>query len=154
MKNALLFLSLIVLALSLPAVATSAPDFNGAWVLNEANGAAAKLQSQLSIEQEGNKILIKSSLSPIQREYVVDGTERQRTDASGALIIYTAKWDGEALVIDENLEGKTPFGGTKIIMHQVWSMDSNRQTLTVSSSSISSRGTDNSRQTYSKAVSP
>jgi hypothetical protein len=151
MKNTL-FVSLIVLALSLPIAAFGIQDFSGTWALNQENDQAANLQSRLSITQQENMFRIKSSLTPVQREYIVDGTERQRASAIGASI-YTAKWDGEALVIDETLDAKTPFGGTKVTTHEVWSISSDRQTLTVTRSSINPNRNVTARQVYAKVAS-
>lgn len=150
MKNALLT-PLIVLTLSITAVASSVSDFNGAWVLNLENGQAAKTPVRLSITQQENKLIIINSRSPIKREYVVDGTERQMPNNLGASIIYIAKWEGEALVIDETFGGGTPFGGAKVTTHQEWSIDANRQILTISNSSNDpKKGTT---QLYSKDLS-
>jgi hypothetical protein len=172
MKNALLT-SLLVLALSMMAVASSISDFSGAWILILDNGITARTQTRLSITQQENKLIIKNNIkngrSPFQREYIVDGTKRQmpkelirEINKAGngstvcASILYIAKLQGETLVVDEISTHMVslPGGSITVPSHQVWSIDANRQTLTISNSTNNplNGGELKMTQVYSKEI--
>jgi hypothetical protein len=159
MKNAS-YILWILLGLSLSAVGATRSDLGGTWVLDHGNtavngapleGQRSNLHSTISIAYDENRFVIKSSFSPIQREYVVDGTERV-SDSIGS--IYTAKWEGPSIVIDEQFNTNTPFGAVSITSHEVWSLSEDGKSLTRSLSSQNSQGNLIATEVYNRTDAP
>jgi hypothetical protein len=155
MKNAS-YILWILLGLSIVAVGATRSDLGGTWVLDHGNtavngapivGQRSNLHPTISITYDENRLAIKSSFSPIQREYVVDGTERV-SDIIGS--IYTAKWDGPSIVIDEKINANTPFGAASMTSHEVWSLSEDGTSVTRSLSSRTSQGNSITTEVYNR----
>jgi hypothetical protein len=159
MKNAS-YVLWILLGLSPLSFAAAGPDFSGTWALDHENvvfngvalsGQSSNVHSTMMISYDGNRLLAKNSR---KREYIIDGTERNMSNSVSS--VYTAKWEGATLVIDEKINVSTPFGPVNRISHQVWSLSDDGKILTISTSSHDSKGEQKvtTTQVYNKADAP
>jgi hypothetical protein len=146
MKNACYVSFLLVLAFAFSQLASALPEPNlsGTWVINQINGqAVADGSHPVSIAQKGNEFVVEyDRRSPMMKqEYVTDGTERKLTQiGTPTLTYYTAKWEGETLIIDKTLEDTRPWPGPMrlqdidsrhaISSREVWSISLDGKTLT------------------------
>ena len=51
------------------------------------------------------------------------------------VISYSAKWDGEVLILKKGFGGTTPFGPATTAARQVWALSADKQILTIATSS-------------------
>jgi hypothetical protein len=139
MRNAC-YVVLLFLAFGQVASASPEPNFNGTWVLDQINGKPVPSEViRFSITLKGNEFVIEFPGSPNKQEYVLDGTERiLPTIGTPIVTYYTAKWDGESLIIDKKSEDTRPWPGpfssfdrSKLAMHthQVWSISDDGKNL-------------------------
>jgi hypothetical protein len=141
MKNAC-YMALLFLAFCQAASALPEPNFNGTWVLDQVNGKPVPSEViRFSLTLKGNEFVIESPRSLNKQEFVLDGTERI-LPAIGTPIVtyYTAKWDGESLIIDTKGEDPRPWPNSSpgfdrnmlaMYAHQVWSISADGKNLFV-----------------------
>ncbi len=134
---------LIALTFSQVASALPEPNFSGTWVINQINGQPVSSPSPVSITQKGNEFVVEyDRRSPMMKhEYVTDGTERKLPQiGTPTLIYYTAKWDGESLIIEKTNVDTRPWPGPMGLQgidprpamsyREVWSISADGKTLT------------------------
>ncbi len=136
-------------------------DFTGNWKLDQEialdNGKQFVIQGlntdfAVLITHTGNRFQVERqcvTCGKSVREYITDGTLRNMPDNIGDATC-SAKWDGDALVINQNFEGATPFGALISATKQVWSLSADKQILTVLSSSQRPTGTVTVTQIYKR----
>lgn len=135
MKTILTIL-IVMLAMSMFAVAADKPNFSGEWTLDatksefgpmpppsamtrkvEHNDPSLEYTQETSGGQNGDQ--------SIKMKYSTDGTETTN-DMMGNPLKTTAKWDGSALVIT----GKADFGGNEITLTDKWTLSDDGKVLT------------------------
>ena len=148
------------------ASAAALPDFSGIWILvqgevgrpvitNEVRSVVQGPNTQIGmmIKQNKNTLRVENRNGqrvPAQiREYVVDGTERNLAGSQTSR--YSAKWDGEKIVIDQNIKASTPFGPADMTTQEVWALSADGKVLTVSRSSQNAPAEMKSTEIYNKA---
>jgi hypothetical protein len=140
MKNAC-YLALLFLTLGQVSSASPEPNFNGTWVLDQVNGEPMPTGViRFSLTQQGGEFAIEFSGSPNMQEYIIDGTERKLPSIDTPIVTYyTAKWDGESLIIDKKSEDPMPWPGPSssfdrsrlaYYMREVWSISADGKNLT------------------------
>jgi len=140
---------------------TADSDFTGNWKLDQEialdNGKQFVIDGlntdfALLITHTGNRFQVEKqcvACGKSVREYITDGILHNMPDHIGD-VTYGAKWDGDALVINQNFEGTTPFGVMVSATKQVWSLSADKQILTVLSSSQRPTGTVTVTQIYKR----
>jgi hypothetical protein len=127
---------LLTLAFSQVASALPDPNFSGTWVLDQINGQAAIVGSRVSIIQKGNEFAIENGSPITKQEYVADGTERKLPKiGSPTSTYYTAKWEGNLLIIEKKTDITGPPDGRTwaVKEREVWSISTDGKSLTHSS---------------------
>lgn len=140
------------------------PDFSGNWTLLREdgifNGTAAQIEGEkadngMVITHTGNRLVVESQcvqcLNQNQiREYIIDGKGRNMPGKQNGVISYSAKWNGQALIIEKGFGGTTPFGQTTVHMRQVWALSADKQVLTIATSAMGSNAEFTSTQVYKR----
>jgi hypothetical protein len=138
------------------------PDFSGNWGMLRENGIihgksvgreTPIADSGILIAHTGNRLVVESQCvkcgNPI-REYIIDGKERNMPNKQNLVTPYNAKWDGQALIINQGFDGPTPFGPATITSRQVWALSADKQVLTISTSISSPNGEISLMEIYKK----
>lgn len=128
------------------------PDFSGDWEMLSENGILHGKSVQLEATDKDygifithieNRLVVESRCAtcgnPI-REYIIDGRERNVPNKQNLKALYSARWAGQSLIINQGIGGSTPFGTGSFITRQVWALSADKQTLTISTSASSSDG--------------
>jgi hypothetical protein len=140
------------------------PDFSGNWTLLREdgifNGTAAQIEGEnaddgMVITHTGNRLVVESQcvqcINQNQiREYIIDGKGRNMPGEQNGVISYSAKWDGQALIMEKGFGGTTPFGQTTINTRQVWALSADKQVLTIATSSMGSKSEFTSTRVYKR----
>lgn len=132
----ILTIVIVMLAMSMFAVAADKPNFSGDWTLDatksefgpmpppsamtrkvEHNDPSLSYTQETSGGQNGDQT--------VKMKYSTDGTETTN-DMMGNPLKTTAKWDGSALVIT----GKADFGGNEITLTDKWTLSDDGKVLT------------------------
>lgn len=109
-------------------------NFSGVWHLNSQksrHSGQAPEDMQAKIQQNGSDVTIIIRVRDHGRdetnsERLRVGTDDNKNDMHGALMVSKAAWDGESLVVDSI----ATFGTDKLRMHDRWSLSADKQTLT------------------------
>ena len=116
--------------------AQARPNFSGAWTLNASKsdfGAMPKPANRtdkithvgVAITDSFTQSSPKGDVTAIMK-YLTDGKETV-SDLHGNQVRYTAKWEGDELVI----EGKTQLNGAGVTLTDRWSLSPDKKTLTI-----------------------
>jgi len=126
-------LSLLLLA-ALPALAK--PNFTGDWKLNTSKSTFGNFPPPDSmtykVKHDEPKLTNDSKMSgqfefEQHLTFTTDGKESTNEGFQGSTSKSTAKWDGDALLIDT----KAQFGDNEININQKWTLSADGKTLTV-----------------------
>jgi hypothetical protein len=144
MKFAGFLPALAALGVAAVAIAQSAPDFNGTWVLNTAKGAnmgmMAAVQETVVIRQTTDTLTAESAATfqgnTTKRTVTYDlkGGPVQNEGAMGGRAETVAKWDDGKLVVSWTSEGA--IAGSKVVRSETRSLAADGKTMTV----VSQRG--------------
>lgn len=140
------------------------PDFSGNWTLLREdgifNGTAVQMEGEkadggMVIAHSENRLMVESRcvqcLNPNEiREYIIDGKGRNMPGEQNGVISYSARWSGQALIIEKGYGGTTPFGQTTIRMRQVWALSADKQVLTIVTSAMSPNAEFTSTRVYKR----
>jgi hypothetical protein len=136
MKNSC-YLLLLGLAFSEVASASSEANLTGTWVATQLDRNAVKHDIRVLITQKGNDFLFERDLWQDKLEYIADGTKRQLHQIGTRFVTYyTAKWEGESLIIDKKIDASPPpntpswFITPSRYIHEVWSISADGMSLT------------------------
>jgi hypothetical protein len=128
------------------------PDFSGGWALEQENGFAygkpfmnqsPEADDGILITHTQDSLLMESdcvACGTQAKEYILDGRTRNLPNDKGALISYSAKMDGDLIVIDQGFGGPTPFGSAVVVTRISLSLSQDNEVLTIYSSSKDLRG--------------
>jgi len=143
-------------------VLAAEPDFSGTWAMLHENGIlhgksvaieAPNADYGMIITHTGDRLVVESQCvkcgNPV-REYIIDGKERNMPNKENLVTPYSAKWDGQALIIKKGVSGATPFGPVTLTERQVWALSDDKQVLTIASSSTSASGEMTTMQVYKR----
>jgi hypothetical protein len=139
------FLSLGLAVLALASRADAKPNFGGEWKLNvsksEYGPMPAPNKRTDKITHEDPKLKITTSQSgqngdfTFDLNYSTDGKETSN-DIRGNAAKSTAKWDGDALLI----ETKANFQGNDVTLKDKWMLSDDGKTLTINRHIVASQG--------------
>jgi hypothetical protein len=146
------------------AIAADIPNFSGIWVLDQEQsvmyGNALKIKnSDLSrrflITHAGNRLIVENQCGQAHcgdtvRRYVTDGKQHNMPNDKDAVIIYTANWKENVIVIDESIAIKGPFGSAVSNSIHSWSLSKDKHLLTISRSGRDSKGSIQIIQTFKR----
>jgi hypothetical protein len=137
---------LAVLGLAAVAIAQSAPNFTGTWVLNNTKGKnlgmVAAVQETIVITQTADKLTadvaatFQGNTTRRQVNYDLTGKPVQNEGAMGDKAETVAKWDGGKLVVTWTSEGAV--AGSKVTKTETRSLSADGKTMTV----VNQRGTN------------
>jgi hypothetical protein len=137
---------LAAFVLATTAMAQSAPDFSGNWVLNNTKGKnlgmVAAVQEAVAVTQTADQLTLdiaatfQGNTSKRQVNYDLKGTPVQNEGAMGDTAETVAKWDGGKLVVTWTAEGA--IAGTKTVKTETRSLSADGKTMTV----VSQRGSN------------
>jgi len=128
------------------------PDFSGDWALEQVNGFAygkpfinqsPEADDGIFITHTRDSLLMESDCVACgnqAKEYILDGRTRDLPNDKDALISYSAKTDGDLIVIDQGFGGPTPFGSAVVVTRISLSLSHDKEVLTIHSSSKDPRG--------------
>ncbi len=138
------------------------PDFSGNWRLvreiaieNDKQYITTNPDGDLAvlITHTGDSFQVENqcahNCARSVRAYITDGTLREVPN-NVAKVTYTAKCDGDTVIISQKTEAVTPFGPAMTLIKQVWSLSADRQILMVSSCSQRTTGTVAVMQVYER----
>ncbi len=138
------------------------PDYSGDWALEQVNGIAhgkpfliksPEADSGIVITHTGDSLMISSDCvdcGNIIKEYILDSKTREMPNEKGALISYSAKRDGDTIVIRQGFGGPSPFGSVIILTEKSFSISPDGEMLTVFSSNKDPEGEVTMTQIYRK----
>lgn len=145
-KHARFLPALAAFALAAAAIAQSAPDFSGNWVLNNTKGKnlgmVAAVQEKVVATQTADKLTLdiaatfNGNTTNRQVTYDLAGKPVQNEGAMGDKAETVAKWDGGKLVVTWTAEGAV--AGTKSVKTESRSLSADGKTMTV----VSQRGSN------------
>lgn len=138
--------ALAAFALAAAAIAQSAPNFSGTWVLNNTKGKnlgmVAAVQETIVATQAADKLTLdiaatfNGNTTKRQVSYDLKGAPVQNEGAMGDKAETVAKWDAGKLVVTWTSEGAV--AGTKTVKTETRSLSADGKTMTV----VSQRGTN------------
>jgi hypothetical protein len=121
------------------AMAQSAPDFSGNWVLNNTKGKnlgmVAAIQETIAATQTADKLTLdfattfQGNTTNRQVNYDLKGTPVQNEGPMADKAETVAKWDGSKLVVTWTAEGAV--AGTKTVKTETRSLSADGKTMTV-----------------------
>jgi hypothetical protein len=135
MKLKVISTTAMVLAVSIFAMATPKPDFNGAWIMDRARsfGLPGNMQQTMTVTQTENQLEVETRLIQPNNErtvkdlFVFDGKEHEFTpptppNAPPAKGKRTASWlpDGNGIVVNEVVTTETPKGAVTTQITKKW----------------------------------
>lgn len=134
------FLSaLAAVVLATTAMAQSAPDFSGTWVLNNTKGKnlgmVAAVQETVVSTQTADKLTLdiaatfQGNTTTRQVNYDLKGAPVPNEGAMGDRAETVASWDGSKLVVTWTTEGA--IAGTKTVKTETRSLSADGKTMTV-----------------------
>lgn len=154
--------SVIVLCLSVIAIAAPKPDFSGTWVMDKDRSFSNPpgLEQTLTIVQTGDQIKLESKQKTAQGErlinetYSLDGKEAEFTppgaqpDAKGKR---SANWlpDGR-VIINDKITSTTPKGPATQEITRKWTLSADGHTLTIDYYIDDQRGSYESKRVFVK----
>ncbi len=137
---------LAAFVLATAAMAQSAPDFSGNWVLNNTKGKnlgmVAAVQETIALTQTADQLTLdfattfQGNTTERQVNYDLKGTLVQNEGPMGNKAETVAKWDGGKLVVTWTAEGA--IAGTKTVRTETRSLSADGKTMTV----VSQRGSN------------
>ena len=131
----------IVLGLMFAAAAAFAaakPDFSGTWKLDPARSEFGQMRApekmERVIEHKDPEVKIKTTQSTPNGDrttdttYIIDGKE-QKQDSPRGVILFTPKWDGEAVVIDSKRTVTVGGQQVEITGYEKWTLSDDGKAL-------------------------
>jgi hypothetical protein len=152
---------LMMLAISSLAVAAG-PDYSGSWSLEQVSGMMHGKPFLIEKPDEDSGIVIEHTLNSLRitsdcarcgnlvKEYTLDSKTREMPNDAGAVISYSAKWDGDAIVINQGFGGPSPFGSVVVVTRKSFSISADGEILTVFSTDKDPEGEMTMTQIYRK----
>lgn len=163
----MLVLSVILLAITGSAFLTANPDFSGEWKLNESkstlgqfNRAAKTLNikgdvtsmaiNRVATNRQGEEVKTDEKLTFDDKEIESSTTSSFGTSKKKS----KAKWsdDGKKLTVKSVTEFEGNGQKMEIKTVETWSLSDDAKTLTIESTSESTRGTNTTKMVYDKVV--
>lgn len=152
--------SVVVLCLSVIALAAGKPDFTGTWVLDKDRSFSNPpgLEQTLNIVQSGDQIKLESKQKTAQGErvinetYSLDGKEAEFTPPGGqpdAKGKRTAnRLPGGRIVINDKITSTTPKGPATQEVTRKWTLSPDGRTLTIDYYIDDQRGSFESKRVF------
>lgn len=150
-----------LLAISSVALAAE-PDYSGNWSLEQVSGMLhgkpflidkPDADSGIAIEHKPGSLQIRSNCARcgnLVKEYILDSRTREMPNDQGAVISYRAKWDGDAIIINQGFGGPSPFGSVVVVTRKSFSISPDKEVLTVFSTNKDPEGEVSMTQIYRK----
>jgi len=136
------------------------PDYSGDWELEQVNGIAhgepfliksPEADSGIVITHTRDSLVINSNCDrcgSMVKEYILDSKTREMPNDKGALVSYSARWDGDMIVIKQGFGGSSPFGPVVVLTRKSYKLSPDGQILTVFSSNKDPDGEVTMTQIY------
>lgn len=155
-KSCVLFMLLAISGLAF----AGEPDYSGDWSLEQISGIAhgkpflvekPEADSGIVIEHTRDSLQISSNCARcgnLVKEYILDSRTREMPNDKGAMISYSAKRDGEAIIINQGFGGASPFGSVIVVTRKSFSISPDGEVLTVFSTNKDPEGEITMTQIY------
>lgn len=159
MKTKLLLISsLVIFVFGILWAQTNPVNFSGEWSLNTDQSTASSnrfLPATLRVTQSGNTLSLERIYSRenqgdfvMSENLTLDGKEN-KSDTQYSSRISTAKWNGNALVIDSKITFQRNGNDFTMTTEETWTMKA-KDLLSIASASHSSRGDNEATLVYQK----
>jgi hypothetical protein len=134
---------------SVAAFAAAKPDFSGSWKLDPAKSDFGQMKApdkmERVIEHKDPEIKVKTTQSTpngdrsTETAYTIDGKEQKQDSPRGA-VMYTPKWDGDAVVIESRRS--VTVGGQQVDITGVerWSLTDGGKSMTIDTKMVLPQG--------------
>lgn len=164
MKLHLTLLGMILLSLSLLALAADKANFSGLWVMDKSKseGLPPNMDQKMKLTQEGDKLelatdlFVDDNVNTVHDEYSINGKEVEFTsrlstgeETKGKRV---AKWnaDGKGFEVNEESVFETPDGKVTVTLQRKWQMSADGKTVVIELNRKGPEGAITTKRTFNR----